>query len=73
MAVQEPRLLLFGDYQEPGLARLVHLGASGSCRVTKKASLVDTAGKGFDRARAIGVGNSLYLFRDRQVFVADVW
>jgi hypothetical protein len=73
MAVNESRLLLFGDYKRRGLVRIVEMEPKGSARVTGKGALVDPEGGEFDTAAAIGVGKSLFLFRDRRVFVADAW
>jgi hypothetical protein len=73
IAVRERGVLLFGDYKDPGLARVVELGATGSARVVRRGTVADPEGGVFDAATAIGVGGSLYLIRDRRVFVVDGW
>lgn len=73
MAVSEPRLLLFGDYRRRDLLRLVELGRNGAANVVAEGTLVDPEGNGFDSARAVGVGGSLFLFRKGRVFVVDAW
>jgi hypothetical protein len=73
MAVRDGRLLLFGDYKRRGLMRIVEMGADGSARVVRKGALVDSEGGGFETAAAVGVGASLFLFRERRVFVVDAW
>jgi hypothetical protein len=73
MAVNESRLLLFGDYKRRGLVRIVEMGPNESARVTGERALVDPEGREFGTATAIGVGKSLFLFRDRRVFVVDAW
>jgi hypothetical protein len=73
MAVNEPRLLLFGDYKRRDLVRLVELGRNGAASVVTEGTLVDSEGNGFDRVRAVGMGGSLFLVRERRVFVADAW
>lgn len=73
MAVEEPRVLLFGDYQRDSLARVVELGPTGSSSVMLEREVVDEAGQPLGQAQAYGAGRDLYLFRERRVLVVRDW
>ena len=73
LVIRDRRVLLFGGYEERAMARIVALDGRSRAELVATGSVVDSAGKLFDSARAFGVGDRLFLERDRQVFVVDEW
>jgi hypothetical protein len=73
LAVQDERVFLLGDYREPSLGRIVHLGDAGEATVAEEVTVVDPLGKALDRGSAMGVGDRILLMSDRRVTVLDEW
>ena len=66
-------MLLYGDYQRKDLGRVVELGPKGKAAVLHEAVAVDDRGEPMIGALAWGVGPSLFLWKDRRVFVVEDW
>lgn len=73
LAVDDSRVLLFGDYKRRNLARILRLGADGKATREAEMLLTDESGRAIDDARAFGVGKCLYLLRGREVLAVDDW
>lgn len=73
LAVRDERVLVFGDYQQRNLARVLELGRDSTTRLVEQFLVEDETGKPLDRATAWGVGRDLYLAQDRQVWKLDAW
>lgn len=73
LAVRGHRVLLLGDYERPGLGRVIELRNDGTAKVTGEHLLVDEHGDPLDRAVVWGVGSELYFAMDRRVLVLDCW
>lgn len=73
LAVNESRALLFGDYEEPNLVRVLRLSPEGKTTGEAEMLLTDESGVAIDNARAFGVGKNLYLLRGREVLVVEDW
>ncbi len=73
MAVDEPRVLLLGDYERPSVARVIELGPSGSASVVLEREVVDEAGQPLGPVVAYGSGRDLWVLKDRRVLVVRGW
>ena len=73
LAVSGNRVLLHGGYDKHDHCRILELGGKGTAKVHSDAKIVEENGAALKGARARGVGQSLYLFADRSVFVVDQW
>lgn len=73
LAVRGKRALLYGDYDRPGIARLLELGAKGSATVAATLSIVDGDGTPLIPQRVVGVGANLYLLGERAISVVRDW
>lgn len=73
MAVDEPRVLLVGDYKRPSVARVIELGPNGSASVALERDIVDEAGQPVGPVLAYGMGRELWVLKDRQVLVVRDW
>ncbi len=73
LAVSGNRALLYGDYQKPNLCRVLELGPKGTAKLHTSGTIVDENGAALKDVEAQGVGQSLYLFANRSVFVLDQW
>ena len=73
LAVNESRVLLFGDYAQGNLARILRLGSDGKSILEAEMLMTDESGVAIDNARAFGVGKALFLFRGREVLAIEDW
>jgi hypothetical protein len=73
LAVQEPRVLLFGDYKKRNLARVVELGEEGGARVVQELEVIEDGGAAVDGSIVYGVGGTLYFFSSGRILIADTW
>lgn len=73
LAVKGRRVLLFGDYDEKNLARIIELGRDGGARVVDERSVVDDQGKPLGDVPCRGVCAQLYFLDQRRVLVLDGW
>jgi hypothetical protein len=73
LAVRGEQVLLLGDYAEPDLAHVLKLGGAQDSQLLETRRLVDERGQSLGDARCFGVGDRLYLLRNRQVLVASEW
>jgi hypothetical protein len=72
LAVHEGRALLFGDYSERSLGRLVALG-SETAQVVEEVLVRDDRGRPLDAARVYGRGRSLFFLEGSRAFVLSDW
>lgn len=73
IAARDSRVLLFGDYKQRNLVRILHLRAEGKATGEAEMLLTDESGVAIDNARAFGVGKDLYLLRGREVLAVEDW
>lgn len=73
IAARDSRVLLFGDYKQRNLVRVLRLGAEGKATSEAEMLLTDESGVAIDDARAFGVGKDLYLLRGREVLAVEDW
>jgi hypothetical protein len=73
MAVRGSRVLLVGDYQDRGRARVLELRADGTSAITDTFRLVDDRGAALGDARCVGAGDALYVLRGTEVLVVREW
>jgi hypothetical protein len=73
IAISQPRALLFGDYQERSLVRIIDLRADGFAQVVDEVLVTDVGGESLDGAFAYGRGAQLFFFKDRRVSMLDAW
>jgi hypothetical protein len=73
MAVRGHRVLLVGDYDHPGRARVVELRADGSRARPRIFKLVDRRGTALERVHCVGAGDTMYVLRGSQVLVVRDW
>jgi hypothetical protein len=72
LAVREGRALLFGDYAERSLGRLIAL-ENDAAHVVEEVRIDDGSGGRLDGARVCGRGERLFFLKDRQVLVVQDW
>jgi hypothetical protein len=73
LAVHDDKVLLFGDYKQRSLGRVVHLAASGKASVVERLTVEGPDGQSLDAAIAVGAGERLFLLEGRRVFVVEGW
>jgi len=73
LAVRPGKALLYGDYDRPGLGRLVDLSEDGRAEVAAEAVIEDPDGRSLAGARARGAGGFLYLFEKGRVYRLGNW
>lgn len=73
VAVNEPHVLLFGDYKRRNLARVLMLGSDGSARPIREVTVELPEGADAGVTTAVGIGSKLYLFDGLRAFVVDDW
>jgi hypothetical protein len=72
-AVRDDRVLIFGDYKQRNLARVLELRDDSTTRIVEEFLINDGTGKPLDHAHAWGVGRDLFLAQERQVWKLDTW
>lgn len=73
LALRDDRVLIFGDYKQRNLARVVELRDDSTTRVVEEFLVKDEARKPLDSARAWGVGRDLFLAQERWLCKLDAW
>jgi hypothetical protein len=72
LAVREGRAMLFGDYKERSLGRIVALG-SETAQLIEEVLVEDDRGQPLDRAAVYGRGRSLFFLKEGQALVLSDW
>jgi hypothetical protein len=72
MAVRRGRVLLYGDYRERTLGRLVALKGD-TARVVEEVLLEGPSGASLEPGVAVGSGEDLFVFNDRMAFALRDW
>jgi hypothetical protein len=73
IAIRDKRVVLSGDYNRLGLARIVDLREDGTAVVQEEVTIEDEGGGPMEGARVCGVGSRLFFLKDRQAFVVEDW
>jgi hypothetical protein len=73
LAVKGDRALLYGDYRNRAIARVVELGRSGRAKLIEERILVDERENPIDNALVYGVGDKLHVFSGRSVHIVADW
>jgi hypothetical protein len=64
--------MLFGDYKERSLGRIVALG-SETAQLIEEVLVQDDRGQPLDRAAVYGRGRSLFFLKEGQALVLSDW
>jgi len=72
LAVRHDQALLFGDYEERCLGRIVALDGDDAT-VVSEVLIHDARGEPLDKALAYGSGERLLFFKERQALVLPGW
>jgi hypothetical protein len=73
LAVRKEQAFLVGDYETPALGRIVELTAEGIAKIKGEVLVLDDCGNPLDGACAWGIRDSIYFYKDKRLFVMDVW
>jgi hypothetical protein len=73
LAVRGDRAILFDDYERRGASRVVHLPERGDAEVTGEVVIEGPSGESLRDALVRGVGERLFFFKDRRVWVLERW
>jgi hypothetical protein len=72
LAARGDRVLLFGDYEQRCLGRVVSLDGD-TATVVEEVSILGASGEALDRAWARGVGERLFFFEGGRAMVVSAW
>jgi hypothetical protein len=73
LAIQGNRVLLFGGYEQKNMGRIIQLRDDGDSEVIEEIAIEAPSGEPLDSAYAMGSGEKLLLFINRQVMLIDNW